>query len=129
MKKLYRRWMQDWENRLCYRTNNRVIRPFEWGLEWAEKWPVAQQYSRNGHAPEQYLHALNDRALRNSESLFGYERPSDFRLDGDMLRFTSAVSTPFAKNNIVHAQWHPAKKHKGRAVVVLPHWNASFEQH
>ncbi len=46
-----------------------------------------------------------------------------------MLRFTSASATPFPENNTVHAQWHPAKNHKGRAVVVLPHWNSHFEQH
>ena len=43
MRTLYRRWMEDWENRLCFRTNNRVVRPFEWGLDWAQDWPVHQR--------------------------------------------------------------------------------------
>jgi hypothetical protein len=72
---------------------------------------------------------LNEAAVEKSDDFFSYETPSDFRLDGDMLRFTSAVRTPFPENNIVHGHWHPAKKHKGRAVLVVPHWNASFEQH
>ncbi len=46
-----------------------------------------------------------------------------------MVRFTSAVHTRHPENNVVHAQWHPARKHNGRAVLVLPHWNASFNQH
>jgi hypothetical protein len=129
MRTIYRRWMEDWENRLCFRTNNRVVRPFEWGLDWARDWPVAKAYPRNGHDPEAWLRALNREAIENSDEFFGYDPPSDFRLEGDMLRFTSAAPTPFPENNTVHAQWHPAKDHKGRAVVVLPHWNSSFQQH
>ncbi len=130
MKQLYERWINEWENRLCFRTNNRVVRPFEWGLEWTGSWPHAQRYPRNGHTPEQYFHRLSELALSDSSTFFGYDVPKDYRLDGDMLRFTSAVPTPFPENNIVHGQWHPAKKNpKKRAVVVLPHWNASFDQH
>src|SRR5688572_7128638 len=129
MRTVYRRWMEDWENRLCFRTNNRVVRSFEWGLEWAKHWPCTQDMPRNGHDPEAWLRVLNRTGLECSDRFFGYEKPTDYRLEGDMLRFTSAVPTPFPENNIVHGHWHPAKKHKGRAVVVLPHWNASFGQH
>jgi hypothetical protein len=121
--------MEDWENRLCFRTNNRIVRPFEWGLEWVKHWPVARAAPRNGHDPENYLRTLNELALKSSDQFFGYEKPDDFTLEGDMLRFTSPVQTPFEENNTVHAQWHPSAKHKGRAVIVLPHWNARFEQH
>jgi hypothetical protein len=129
MRTVYRRWMEDWENRLCFRTNNRVVRPFEWGLEWAKHWPCAQDLPRNGHDPETYLRVLNRAGLDCSDRFFGYDRPADYRLDGELLKFTSAVPTPYPQNNTVTAQWHPAKKHKGRAVLVLPHWNASFHQH
>jgi hypothetical protein len=129
MRTIYRRWMEDWENRLCFRTNNRVVRPFEWGIEFAGAWPVTKHHPRNGHDPEGWLRALNTTAVANSDDFFGYDPPSDFMLDGDMLRFTSAAPTPFPSNNTVHAQWHPAKKPNGRAVVVLPHWNSSFQQH
>ncbi len=129
MKKLYSRWLEKWENELCFRTNNRVVRPFEWGVEWASQWPAAKQHSLNGHTPEQYFHLLNDTALENRREFFDYETPKDFRLEGDMVRFTSAVHTPHEKNNTVHAQWHKAKNDRGRAVLVLPHWNASFDQH
>ena len=45
--------MHDWENRLCSRATNRVVRPFEWGLEWTRDWPVrAAELPRNGHDPE-----------------------------------------------------------------------------
>ena len=129
MTKLYRRWMEAWEGRLCFRTNNRVVRPFEWGVEWTAGWPVSQVNPRNGHTHEQYLRALNGLAIEDSDAFYGYKPPEDFRLEGDRLSFTSAVKTPYPENNIVHGHWHPAKNHQRRAVVVLPHWNARFEQH
>src|SRR6185369_6516758 len=55
--------------------------------------------------------------------------PTDYQLDDELLRFTSAVQTPHAANNTVHAQWFPAKEPKKRAVIVLPHWNARLDQH
>ena len=125
----YGRRMTEWENRLAFRTNNRVVRPFEWGLEWTRRWPVAQRLPRNGHDPEGYLRLLNHEAIANSHDFFSYRKPDDFQLDGDMLRFTSAVETPYPENNLVKARWFPAKKPGKRAVVVLPHWNASFGQH
>lgn len=129
MRLFYQKWMEDWENRLCFRTNNRVVREFEWGLEWASRWPLAQRMPRNGHDPAGYLRLLNEAAIQDSDSFFGYETPKDFRLEGDRLRFTSPCVTPYPENNTVHGHWHPAKKHRGRAVLVLPHWNAQFEQH
>lgn len=124
--------MNGWENRLCFRATNRVVRPFEWGLEWTLDWPFTQKFPRNGHDPEGYLRLLNQAALESSDEFFGYGRPSDFELEGHLLRFTSFVKTPSPENNIVHAQWFPAKHKPGQrrvAVLVLPHWNASAEQH
>jgi hypothetical protein len=72
---------------------------------------------------------LNQLAIKDSDDFYGYTPPADFRLDGERLRFTSAVKTPYPENNVVHGHWHPAKNHQKRAVVVLPHWNARFEQH
>ena len=37
MKKLYGQWMERWEDRLCSRATNRVVRPFDWGLEWTPR--------------------------------------------------------------------------------------------
>jgi hypothetical protein len=125
----YGRHMIEWENRLAFRTNNRVVRPFDWGLDWAHRWPLAQRLPRNGHDPEAYLRLLNREAVKNSDEFFAYEKPRDFERRGDMLRFTSAVDTPYPENNQVKAKWFPSAKPSKRAVVVLPHWNAQFEQH
>ena len=129
MRRRYARWMEEWENRLCFATNNRVVRPFDWGVEWTREWPLKAAPARNGHSPDEYLRMLNRAVMQDSDNFYSYRTPEDFRLDGDMLRFTSAVSTPYPENNTVHGHWHPAAKHNRRAVVVLPHWNARFEQH
>jgi hypothetical protein len=126
---IYKRWIEDWETRLCYRTNNRVVRPFEWGLDWSPEWPQTRAFPRNGYSEQEYFRILNQLILQDSPAFFDYEKPRDFRLKNDMVRFTSAVHTRHPENNVVHAQWHPARKHNGRAVLVLPHWNASFNQH
>ena len=120
--------MHGWENRLCFRATDRVVRPFEWGLDWTHRWPVTRLLPKNGHDPEGWLRALNGAALASSDSFYDYETPRDFRLDGDFLRFTSAVETPYSENNTVHGMWFPAKKARA-AVVVLPHWNAHIGQH
>jgi hypothetical protein len=125
----YGRRLTEWENRLAFRTDDRVVRPFEWGLDWMQRWPAARRLPRNGHDPESYLRLLNREAISNSDEFYAYQPPRDFRLEGDMLRFTSAVETPYPANNTVTAKWFPVKKPTKKAVVVLPHWNASFGQH
>ncbi len=120
------------EEDLCSRATNRVVRPFEWGLEWTKNWPVAQGLPINGHDPHSYLKLLNERVLADSASFFAYETPRDFVLDGNLLSFSSAVTTPYPENNRVTAQWFPAQEKPGRrrvAAIVLPHWNASLNQH
>jgi Dienelactone hydrolase and related enzymes len=76
----------------------------------------------------EYLGALNQSIIDSSDEFFAYERPRGFKLTGDILTFESPVATPFAKNNLAHARWFPAAGSK-KAVVVLPHWNASLGQH
>ena len=128
MRKWYERFINSWERRLCDRATNRVVRNFEWGLEWTRSWPVSRQHPRNGHTPYEYLKQLNDVAMRSSDEFFAYESPVDFQLRHHVLRFTSPVSTPHPANNVVHAQWFPAKDRR-KAVVLLPHWNAPADGH
>ena len=132
MMDLYGRWMNGWENRLCSRATNRVVRPFEWGLEWTRNWPCSHRLPQNGHDPLSYLKALNGAVMESSDEFFAYRVPDDFALEGNLLRFSSPVTTPYPENNRVHAQWFPAADKPGRrrvATLVLPHWNASASQH
>lgn len=128
MRKTYERWILARETQLCQRATNRVVRPFEWGLDWARNWPCSQRHPKNGDTPGDYVAKLNQLALRNSEEFFAYKTPADFRLDDGILRFNSPVVTPYAENNVAHAQWFPAKNSK-KAVVLLPHWNAPVDGH
>jgi hypothetical protein len=125
----YRARMDEWENGLMMRATNRVVRPFDWGLEWTSGWPVAAAHPRNGHSPEQYLALLSSAAATQSDAFYGYTPPVDFKLRRDLLRFTSPVATPHAANNRVHAQWFPARNRNRKAVIVLPHWNAKVNEH
>jgi dienelactone hydrolase len=129
MRKNYAKWIDSWERKLAFHSTNRVVRPFEWGLEWANEWPSSKGLPANGYSPEEYLRELNRVTAENSDHFFEYETPSDYSFDGRMVRFTSPVHTPYPENNRVTAQWFPAKKPTRKAVVVLPHWNAPADAH
>jgi hypothetical protein len=128
VKSWYGRRMDAWEMDLATRSTDRVVRPFDWGLEWTQAWPVHSAEPD----PETRIRELNRMALENSAEFFDYIPPRDFRIEGSALRFTSAVDTPYRENNTVHARYfpaHPRFKRGPKAVVVLPHWNASPQQH
>jgi len=138
MKKIYGRWMNNWENKLCHGATNRVVRPFEWGVDWSHHWPITRLHPRNGHDDASYLKLLNQLAIDNSDHFFDYKRPTDFQLlDGNQVRFTSPVHTRYKENNTVHATFYAPRNGRGArgsferktAVIVLPHWNSSLNQH
>jgi dienelactone hydrolase len=128
LESIYSRWMNHWEQSLCFRSTNRVVRPFEWGDEWSSAWPLAGVGSRNGHGAQEYLLQLSEQAIAHSAEFYQHVTPTDFVLRGDMLRFTSQVKSPFPENNVVHGQWFPGKSTK-KCVIVLPHWNAPGDAH
>jgi Alpha/beta hydrolase domain containing 18 len=128
MPKLYSRWISDWEYKLATRDTNRVVRRFEWGLDWLGMPPA------NGNSSQ----ALGDfvrSALADSGRFFAGDTPLDYRLDAAVhdraaqLTFTSPVQTPYPENNVVRAAFFPARRETGRAVLVLPQWNADEESH
>lgn len=125
----YRSWMDRWENELCFRATDRVVRPFEYGLEWAQGWPCTADVTPNESDPVEYLVRLNECCIERSAEFFGYTPPSDFELSNEWLEFTSPVVTPYPSNNRVRARWFPARNGGRKAVVVLPHWNSKLPQH
>jgi hypothetical protein len=108
------------------RDNNRIVRPFEWGLSY-----IADQM--NGDDPREILRRHTERAMNSSDSFYALSAITDFNLTGHQLTWTSAVHTPSPENNTARARFFQAKPRKGlpprSAVVVLPQWNAQPESH
>jgi dienelactone hydrolase len=129
------KFFHAWESRLASTsTTQRVIRPFEWGLEWLPQ---------NGHPPGTAPHAIVgewvDEVMRDTDAFFTPPPTRDYEfIDADArarargeagtLRFPSALATPHAANNVVHGRLFTAVD-KRRAVVVLPQWNSDAEGH
>ena len=136
-----------WERRLAAATTDRVVRPFEWGLEWIPE---------NGHhaatTPVDRLgHWISD-VMADSDAFFTPPATTDYtftpRPEGDLLTFPSAFTTPHETNNTVYARYFPARQQPsaerdskasrrgvagaaaGRAaVLVLPQWNSTADGH
>lgn len=122
MRGLFARWIKTWEARLAAEDANRLARPFEWGLEWLDGLP------REGDAAGRVA-AYVDEAVADSDKFFAYRMPPDFHQQRGRLSFTSPLNSPYPDNNTVHATYFPARRHQGRAVVVLPQWNADAGSH
>jgi dienelactone hydrolase len=121
-----------WEARLAdTRRTVRVVRPFEWGLDWIPA---------NGHPPSQSPeHAVRewiDEVMQDTDAFFtppptanySFTRESHAPGQAGTLMFPSALTTPDAANNTAYARLFPAKD-KRRAVVVLPQWNSDSGGH
>jgi hypothetical protein len=119
---LYARWISRWETALASRDANRVIRPFDWGVEWLP------ELAANGDLVEA-IGRYSDDAIARSERFFAYETPKDYRLGGNRLTFTSALASPYPENNAVHCEYFPVPGETRRAALVLPQWNADATGH
>jgi len=140
------RFFHAWERRLASISTDRVVRPFEWGVEWLD---------RNGHHPSQ--NAADDvrvehwveEVMRDTHAFFDAPSTREYQFDAagagrrrtgeaGTLRFPSALVTPHPENNVVVGRWFPAaheagvdapRSRRGRVVVVLPQWNSDAGGH
>jgi len=123
---LWKAFMHGRERAHHERDNNRLVRPFEWGLQFISD-------HVNGDDPREVLRRHSEQAMAHSEEFYALPEISDFQLQGDQLTWTSAIHTPAAENNLARARYFPVKPKKARqprsAVVVLPQWNAQPESH
>lgn len=118
-------FFHEWERRLVAVTTDRVVRPFEWGIDWL---PGADRTA----SPVNAFRAWAAGATADSERFYAAPRTDDFTLDGQHLSFPSAIRTPHPENDTVRARYFPAARQahgRRRAVVVLPHWNADAGSH
>src|SRR5262252_6031307 len=95
----YAQWMYDWEHRLTSVDNNRVVRPLDWGVEWAREWPC-----RNGWLPGQaveqpgnFFADFNGRILTSSDDFFSYTKPSDYHVEKREVQVFSTREVPDAE--------------------------------
>ena len=136
------RFFHAWERRLADATKDRVVRPFEWGLDWIPA---------GGHADaahDAFVDRWVDEIMRDTPGFFHAPATNDYDFtpaspadqgkgEAGLLRFESALATPHDSNNVVRARWFPARgeqptghRHgRGRAVLVLPQWNSDAEGH
>ncbi len=125
----------DWERRLAAITTDRVVRPFEWGIDWIgapQTPPPATDADATDAAATDAdaLRAWAGEAIRDSDRFYHVDPAPSYAFDGHHLQFDSAVTTPHAENNIVHARFFRARDDRPRrAVVVLPQWNADAQGH
>lgn len=108
------------------RDDNRVVRPFAWGLEHVTG-------HVNGDDPRKILREFSARAMADSDEFYALPEITDWNLEGNRLTWTSAVHTPSPENNTVHARLFTPKRERRNkpraAVVVLPQWNAQPDSH
>jgi dienelactone hydrolase len=126
------RFFHRWEQRLAeVSRHERVVRPFEWGLEW-----LPDRTPRDG-PPLEAVRAWVESVMQDTDAFFTPEPTFDYTFtpasrgtgaEPGTLTFPSALPTPHPENNLVHARFFPAKD-KRRAVVVMPQWNSDAGGH
>src|SRR5207248_8572096 len=85
-----------WERRLASITTDRVVRPFDWGLDWIPE---------NGHAGATPAKVVGDwvsQVMADTDAFFTPAPTTDCTLrpapDGDVLTFPSSLVTPHPAN-------------------------------
>jgi hypothetical protein len=118
---MIRKVMHAWEEKLSRADTNRVTLPFDWGLEFLDA-------SFDKGNPKSQIFQYNMISVAKSNEFFQPSTTS-FHVGGDRLSFTSSIRTPYDCNNQVICRIFTPEKPTGRAVVVLPQWNADEKSH
>ena len=136
------RFFHSWERRLADVTKDRVVRSFDWGVDWITP------NGHNGLPPDAHVERWVEDVMRDTPAFFHTPPTSDYEFtaaepsalrkgEAGTLRYASALATPHPENNTVVGRWFPAegesslarRSGRGRAVVVLPQWNSDAEGH
>ncbi len=108
----HRRWTTD---------DNRMVRPFAWGLEH-----IGGDANADDESARVFLRDYSKAAIQKSKEWYEPAPATDYKVDGEeVLTFTSAIRSPHPENNTVYAQVFRGKK-KEPAVLLLPNWNAKW---
>jgi hypothetical protein len=123
------RIFHSWERRLAAATTNRVVRPFEWGLDW-----IPPNGSSDRPASSQLTEWV-EHVMADTDAFFTPAPCQDYTLgaagpEGErLLTFPTAFDTPHRENNTVYARLFPPRgsrpdADRRAAVLVLPQWNS-----
>lgn len=119
-----------WERRLASVTTDRVVRPFEWGLDWLPT------NGHHHHVPADVIGAWVSDVMADTDAHYTPPPTTDYTLgrpteDGEqLLTFPSAFETPHPENNTVYVRiFSPKRDAKKAAVLVLPQWNSDAGGH
>lgn len=123
-----------WERRLASVTTDRVVRPFDWGLDW-----LSHRHDRAAGLPHALIDEWVVEVMTDTDAFYTPPPTTAYTLgDGleageQLLTFPSALDTPHAENNTVygrlfHPKDDPACSHRA-AVLVLPQWNSDAGGH
>lgn len=118
-----------WERRLAAVTTDRIVRPFEWGVDWIEL------NGHAGHDPVRHVRDWVSAVMADTDAFYTPPETSAYALtpsaEGSLLTFPSAFTTPHLENNTVYCRYFPAPQGRRarQAVLVLPQWNADAGGH
>src|ERR1700689_1231239 len=116
----YEKRVRSYEQMRFDQEPKRRTLPFAWGVEHIGGDPADAN-------PRAFFDRYIVDAIAHSDDWYSIAPANDYALADGVLTFTSAIVSPWAANNRVHAQFFPAQK-KGPAVVVLAQWNARWEE-
>ena len=128
------RFFHAWERRLADSTTNRVVRPFEWGVDWISPGRSTGTPQRRSLAHDTEYDASVERwiddVMRDTPGFFYAPPTSDYQFtpataeprrkegtstsrsgrqdEAGTLLFPSALVTPHEQNNIARGRWFPA---------------------
>src|SRR3954468_20616963 len=126
-----------WERRLAAVTKDRVVRPFDWGLEWIPQYGTSQSAAAAEVLSEWVSHVMAD-----TDAFFTPAPTTAYQLTSapdatEILTFPSALDTPHPENNTVYARLFRARSRDAAAalagpraaILVLPQWNSDAGGH
>ena len=129
---MLKQFFHAWERRLASVSTDRVVRPFEWGLDW-----IPPNGAGPEAAPSEILGDWVSHVMSDTDAFFTPPPTDEYELtapsgNGDrLLTFPSAFTTPQPENNTVYCRYFPARRAPAAraAVLVLPQWNAGPDDH
>jgi dienelactone hydrolase len=123
-----------WERRLASVTTDRVVRPFDWGVDW-----MPGSDSSAALPPERQIGEWVADVMANTDAFYTPEPTTEYTVgpaadDGELqVTFPSALKTPHPVNDTVYCRLFHARDGAHRphraAVLVLPQWNSDAGGH